>query len=278
MRKIIKKLARIAGLEKPAHAAWMTMKAKGLTPWVPLVPEDDFRRCVQAAIRSLDLSGDPAAFGDYLEFGVSRGSSLACVHKVLSEAGMTQARLIGFDSFEGMPSGSEAEGWTEGDFRSTLPATKRHLASKGVNLNRVELVKGWFDDTLNDGTRDRLNLSRAGLIMIDCDIYSASKQALEFCEPFIGEQAVIMFDDWGWAERMGKTGQKEAFAEFLAAHPSLKANEIMGYNASSRIFHVRREAVAAKARKRTRKAMPACVLAMAIPMAAGAELLEALPV
>lgn len=278
MRKMIKGLARMAGLEKPAHAAWMALKAKGLTPWEPLVPEEDFRLCVKSALRSLDLTGDPAAFGDYLEFGVSRGSSLACVHKVLAEAGMTQARLVGFDSFQGMPSGSEAEGWTEGDFHSTLSATRRHLAGKGVDLNRVELVEGWFDDTLNDGTRDRLNLARAGLIMIDCDIYSASKQALEFSEPFIGEQAVIMFDDWGWAERMGKTGQKEAFAEFLAAHPSLKANEIMGYNASSRVFHVRREAVAAKTRKRARKTMPACVLAMAIPMTAGMELLETLPV
>ena len=34
--------------------------------------------------------------------------------------------------------------------------------------------------------------------MVDCDIYSASREALWFSEPLIHDMAVIFFDDWGW--------------------------------------------------------------------------------
>lgn len=236
----IKQFAQAIGLGRPAHAVWMALKARGYTSWRPLVPEDDFRACVKGVLAVLENGGRQAPFGHYLEFGVSRGTSLACVYQVLREADISDARLIGFDSFEGMPPGSDQEGWQEGDFRSSRSATRRYLVSKGVDMARVDLVKGWFSQTLTAETRKRFGLTHASLIMIDCDIYSASVEALDFCLPYIGKQAVIMFDDWGEAERMGKIGQKEAFAEFLNANPSLHATELTGYNASSRVFHIQR--------------------------------------
>ena len=146
---------------------------------------------------------------------------MACTYSTLRHAGLNHMRLIGFDSFEGMPSGAEKEGWFKGQYHSSMQATRSYLKRKQVDLERVTLVKGWFKDTLTEETRRNHSIEKASLIMVDCDIYSASKDALNFCEPHIHKQAVIMFDDWGWREEINEIGQKEAFEEFLAEHPEL---------------------------------------------------------
>lgn len=238
MKEVMKKVARSLGMEAQAHSAWRTMKAHGMTPWEPLVPEDAFSRCVRQAFVKLCEREYPSELGDYLEFGVARGSSMACVHSVMKAVRADRARLIGFDSFRGLPDEAGEEGWVPGEFRSSLMATRRYLASRNVNMERVQLVPGWFRDTLTPMTRADLRLDRASLILIDCDIFSASRDALAFCAAHIQGQAVIMLDDWGAAEERGVMGQREAFEEFLAANPQLQASEMESYSDSARIFHL----------------------------------------
>jgi O-methyltransferase len=213
---------------------------RGLTPWKrwePLVPEEALTDCVDHALGELLHHRSRDELGDYLEFGVSRGTSMACVHRAIRKRDV-HMRLIGFDSFEGMPPEAAQQGWFPGQYSSTITATRRYLRRHGVPLRDVELVKGWFDDTLTDATRRRLQIGTASLIMIDCDIYTSSKTALDFCEPHIGEHAVIMFDDWGW--RDGAVGQREAFHEFLADHPDLSAEPLPSYLDQARVFMVSR--------------------------------------
>lgn len=238
MKEVVKKMARSMGMEAQAHAAWRAMKAHGITPWEPLVPEDAFSRCVREAIVKLCEREYPSALGDYLEFGVARGSSMACVHAVMRAVRVGRSRLIGFDSFQGLPPEAEDEGLRRGEFRSSLAATRRHLVARHVNMERVRLVPGWFRDTLTPSVRADLRLDRASLILIDCDIYSASRQALAFCSPHIQGQAVVILDDWGAAEERGVPGQREAFEEFLAAHPQIEATEMESYSDSARVFHL----------------------------------------
>jgi hypothetical protein len=87
-------------------------------------------------------------------------------------------------------------------------------------------------------------LQKVSLVLIDSDIYSASKEALKFVEPHLAEQAVIMLDDWGWRSDLGEVGQQEAFNEFLAEHPGLTAAPLSGYIEQSRVFLLRREPAA----------------------------------
>jgi len=57
--------------------------------------------------------------GDYLDFDVSRGTSLACMHRVVTRLSLDNVRLFGFDSFEGMPSNAAWEDlgvWRPGQF------------------------------------------------------------------------------------------------------------------------------------------------------------------
>ena len=70
------------------------------------------------ALRLLAQSEPAGALGDYLEFGVYNGSSLACAFRAFNEVGAPKVRLFGFDSFQGLPADATAEGvWAEGEFR-----------------------------------------------------------------------------------------------------------------------------------------------------------------
>jgi O-methyltransferase len=238
LRSLAKHGLAAVGLLETARLVRRKARKHGLTAWTPLVPEDALFECYTHAIDKLREAGHD--FGDYLEFGVSRGTSLACMHKALVTHGLDEVRLIGFDSFEGMPVGAAAEGWPEGDFASSLKATQRYLLERGVGFDRTTLVKGWYKDTLNEETKQRLGLKKASLVMIDCDIYSASCAALFFCEPLIVDHAVVLFDDWGYAEEIGKVGQKEAFDEFLIAFPELTAEPLPSYFKHARVFLVER--------------------------------------
>jgi O-methyltransferase len=219
------------------------LRRRGYTKWQPLVALNDFADSLAGAVAEL-REGDDGTIGDYLEFGVSRGTSMVGAYRVFRKMGLRDTRLFGFDSFQGMPAGSEREGWVAGQYASSLRATRHYLDAHLVDPDRVTLVEGWFDDTLSDETRADLGINRASILMIDCDIYSASRQALEFCAPVLADRAVIIFDDWGPMERLGKIGQKEAFAEFLEAHPRLQARPLPAYayqgQDNARVFLVER--------------------------------------
>jgi O-methyltransferase len=247
MSRIQKSVLRVAdrvGVLQPLRRTKYRVRdrllASGLISWTPLVPEEAFYACVHGVIGRLKSEIGDVAFGDYLEFGVSRGTSVALVFKALQEHRMKDVRLIGFDSFKGLPEQADEEGWRAGEYRSTEKVTRQYLASRDVDMGRVVLVNGWFSDTLNDETRKRYSIGQARLIMIDCDIYSSSKEALEFCLPHIADTAAIIFDDWGWTERKGQAGQKEAFAELLESHPMFNTESLPSYLPEARVFLVTR--------------------------------------
>jgi O-methyltransferase len=214
--------------------------AGGFLKWHPLVPQAEFRDRVKDALGEL-LEHDPAAeIGDYLEFGVSRGTSLAAAFHAYKELGLHHVRFFGFDSFQGMPEEAEGQGWKPGQYRSTVGATVRYLSSRGVDMKRVTLTKGWFRDTLTAETRARMGVTSASVIMVDCDIYTASREALDFAQSYIKERAVVIFDDWGWREDVGEIGQKEAFDEFRAAHPEFEVTALRSYLKQARVFLLER--------------------------------------
>lgn len=99
----------------------------------------------------------------YLEFGVFEGRSLRWWSEHLTTPG---ARLVGFDSFEGLP-----ENWwpglDKGNFATGGPPT--------IEDSRVSFEVGWFDETLRHFAppeHDHL------VINIDCDLYSSAATVL----------------------------------------------------------------------------------------------------
>ncbi len=211
-----------------------------------LVPEKELEIEYRKALAYL---GRNAASGDYLEFGVFYGASLACMYRAATNSGWDQLRLFGFDSFDGLPekSAKDPKDWDVGDYKADLEDTKRFLAEAQVDMSRVVLTKGWFTDTLTDELVRKYNISRASLIMIDCDLYSSAKRALDFCAPLIRDETIIFFDDWepGVGLAGKNKGEVLAFEEFLAENPALRAKEFSTYydnQLASKVFLVTRKA------------------------------------
>ncbi len=204
----------------------------------PLVDAERFQSCAEGAIAALAQKGHD--FGQYLEFGVSRGTSLAAMHRATEATGHGDIRLIGFDSFEGLPPEALGQGWAPGEFRSPIAATRRYLRGQGVDFTRTTLVKGWFADTLTPKTATARRITKASLIMIDCDIYSAACEALDFCGPLILDHAVIFFDDWGWSVDRGERGEREAFDAFLNTHGPFEVAPLPSYFEKAHVFLVSR--------------------------------------
>jgi predicted O-methyltransferase YrrM len=213
---------------------------------IRLVPERELENTYRDALLLLSKTRPPHQIGDYLEFGVYNGSSLVCMFRALDYLHIEQVRLFGFDSFQGLPRdalpGDEGT-WLGGEFSSSQEFAQAVLTHEAVDLDRVWLVKGWFDEILTDRFKAKHELKKAGLIMIDCDIYSSAKEALRFCAPLIKDEAVVVFDDWGsgnLAER--DLGEKRAFDEFLRDNPDLMAERLpdLRYTEASEVFLVKR--------------------------------------
>jgi O-methyltransferase len=208
----------------------------------PLVPEEELYACQQNAIRVL-LERDPDhAWGDYLEFGVFQGHTLSIMYRNLAEASLLErVRLYGFDSFEGYPPEALQElenGYLPGGDKAEVQAARRLLTRRGIDWNRVTLVKGWFGETLNQDFTEREMVTRVSLVTFDCDLYLSTAQALTFVAPLVQDSAIFFFDDWGPDEEV--INQKRAFVEFLEANPKLHAEELPNYSWESRVFLITR--------------------------------------
>lgn len=136
----------------------------------------------------------------YLEFGVWEGESLRWWAEHLSQP---EARLVGFDSFEGLP-----EKW-----KHNYEAGK--FAASGlpdIDDPRVSFEVGWFDATLPGfkvPEHDRL------MVNVDADLHSSAGLVLDAIDPYLVPGSLLYFDEFNdrdhelralreWMARTGK--------------------------------------------------------------------------
>ena len=187
------------------------------------------------------LKGDQ--IGDYLEFGVFNGSSIASMHAAREKSGVqNHMRLFGFDAFQGLPPGSENEDggvWKAGFYACSFAQTRECLKQRAVDPDDITWVEGWYDETLTPELSEKLNFSNLGIVFIDCDTYSSSKMVLDFIAPYITAPVIICLDDWKLNDLdLAGEGEYRAFNEFLEENPHLKARRIESYNRKSESFVV----------------------------------------
>lgn len=135
--------------------------------------------------------------GLWLEFGVFQARDIT----VLSS--YTSGKVYGFDSFEGLP-----EDWTyfqrKGRFslNGALPTVP----------DNVELIKGWFEDTLPEFLNS--HPGHIAFLHIDSDLYSSARYVLSALARRLTSGTIILFDDFlnypAWRE-----GEAKAFFEFV---------------------------------------------------------------
>lgn len=135
----------------------------------------------------------------WLEFGVWNGDSINFI------ASHTQDKVYGFDSFEGLP-----ERWREG-YDVGMFSRNGEIPEVAAN---VEIVKGWFKDTL-PGFINSQN-KKVSLIHIDVDLYSSTKCVLETLKEHMDVDCIIIFDELvNYPGFDGETGELKAFYEFV---------------------------------------------------------------
>lgn len=139
------------------------------------------------------------AEGLALEFGVASGTTLRII---AAERGAR--RVVGFDSFEGLPEPWRL-GFDTGAFAMPAPP----------DVGEAELVVGWFSDVLPGFVEQ--NPGDVAFLHVDCDIYSSTRTVLEHVGPRLVEGSVVLFDEYynypGWQEH-----EYRAWREWADAH------------------------------------------------------------
>lgn len=150
--------------------------------------------------------------GDYLEFGVYQGTSLKGAAQYWQRIGTQTMNFLGFDSFEGMQGekGDEHPFYLSFDFTSDFEQVKRRFHS----FPNVKLFKGFYKTSLKKGAK-AMGIKRAGIVFLDCDLYSSSQQALNFLKPIVGVGTIFILDDYFNYAANKKRGVQAAFMEFV---------------------------------------------------------------
>jgi hypothetical protein len=149
----------------------------------PLVETDEHYALLR---HTLTLSPQGVA----LEFGVGSGQST----RILAE----HMPVIGFDSWLGLP-----ESW-----RPEFPAGS--FAHMPPEIENVDLIDGWFEDTLPG-----FSFPVAGLVHIDCDLYSSTKTVLDHTPLTRG--CIVVFDEWHGYDGC-EDHEQRAWREYAAAN------------------------------------------------------------
>lgn len=136
----------------------------------------------------------------FLEFGVFEGETTRYWARGLKHP---DAKLHGFDSFEGLP-----EDWHE--VRFTLK--RRHFSTDGhapmINDPRVKFFKGLFNETL---PRYQPPDHEVLVVDFDADLYSSTKCVFEHIGPYIVPGTYLYFDEFSCIH-----DEMRAFEEYIA--------------------------------------------------------------
>lgn len=138
--------------------------------------------------------------GLVVEFGVWTGRSIRFFSTLTSET------IYGFDSFAGLR--EDWKGWENPKGTFDL-----HGAPPQVPAN-VDLIKGWFNETLPSFLQE--HEQPFSFVHIDCDTYEATATILKTAGDRFQNGTVVVFDEYfgyrGWRE-----GEFKAWQEFVAA-------------------------------------------------------------
>lgn len=158
--------------------------------------------------------------GDFAEFGVFKGHTTIEAWKASRRHGLSEMRFWLFDSFEGLPEvgGDDTGGPFEtGEFSFGRKEFERNLRRFGVDPARLEIVPGYFDDTLPGLDTER----KFSVVWIDCDLYESTVPVLEWLTGKLVDGAVVCFDDWFTFNGRPDKGEQKATAEWLEKNPGI---------------------------------------------------------
>lgn len=154
--------------------------------------------------------------GHIIETGVWKGGASAMMRGVLKARGVTDRKVYLADSFEGLPppnvedfpadEGSRLH--TRGRLAVGTEIVQQTLECYDLWDDQVELVVGWFKDTLH-----KLDVEQFALLRLDGDMYESTIQAIEALYPKLSKGGFIIVDDYG-----GISACRKAIHDYRDAH------------------------------------------------------------
>ena len=134
--------------------------------------------------------------GDVVECGVYKGGTAAILARSATRSKMGRTVWL-FDSFQGMPNTTTADGEAAKEWVGKLAASPEQVANLlkhcGAKMNRVRIVPGLFDETFG-----KIEIPRIALLNVDCDWYESVKLCLEKFYDCVVPGGFISFDDYGY--------------------------------------------------------------------------------
>jgi hypothetical protein len=188
--------------------------------------------------------------GDYWEFGVYKGASFISAFKCNKNLPrLNDMTFVAFDSFEGLPELDEQDDphnytlFEKGKYSFSMDDFRKTLISQKIDINRVKLIPGWYDESLTDKTFEVNSLKLPAVIMVDCDLYSSTQLVLRFITKYIRQGTVIIFDDWFTSLNYQDEGEQRAVKEWLEQnlHISLTEYYKYSYHGISFIVNVKKD-------------------------------------
>jgi len=220
--RVVRRLARATGFASALTDPQLTDTFRNLYAFETSATEREFKQLMYY-FELMQLVRD--APGDIAEFGVSGGVSLVALARIseVYDRGLDhkeRRRLYGFDSFEGLPELAVQDRsnlvtsphMRKGGFRD--PQGYGKLTEFVANKDYVQLVKGWFDQTIPPFLEQNPHLSFA-LLHIDCDLYESTRTVINACWPRVVPGGIVVFDELFHSDFPGET---LAYREFEAAH------------------------------------------------------------
>lgn len=244
---------------------------RGLTRLVIWDHDQRILRQLQPIYLAADFVCAEYVLGDYLEFGVFRGSSFITAYHALTQAvrdwssreraymaysnkqradeaflkvKTNSIRFFAFDSFQGLPEPVGIDNlsarFSEGRYDCTEEEFREILATSGVDLREVIIVPGFYEGTLTDEVKRKYNLTMSSVVMIDCDLYSSTRVVLDFITDLVVEGTVLIFDDWFNFKANPNLGEQGACREWLEKHPQIYLTPLARWGVTQQSFIVHR--------------------------------------
>jgi len=192
--------------------------------------------------KAMYITAHDATNGSYLEFGVFTGSSfnfaMKANKKIEKIFGKTDCEFIGFDSFKGF--GKIKKEDENPSFEDHIFSVNQDKVLKNIEKcskgQKMRIIKGFYEDTIKNKTTQDLNIDKARVVMIDCDLKESARLALEFIKPAIQEGTIILFDDYVFFKGNIEKGEYGAFKDFQKKYPEFLFRRIFDYGYGSRAF------------------------------------------
>lgn len=161
--------------------------------------------------------------GDYLEFGSGsnvRSFRFALKYNRLEEFG--NRMLYSFDSFEGLPEPTgidKHQQWNKGGMAVSIDQFRQILSTYGATDGQdYKTIKGFYDQTLSNSDPNKIGISKAAFVHIDCDLYESTRLCLDYITDILVNGSVLSFDDWFCFDGDPNRGEQRAFHEWSKAN------------------------------------------------------------